>query len=142
MTQAKLGDTVKVHYTGTLADGTRFDSSRDREPLEVKLGEGVVLPDFEEALLGMTEGEHKTVRIPCENAFGEHDAELNLNVPRESIGTDADLVVGSVLHARGPNGETASFTVIGLEEESVVVDGNHPLAGHDLTFELELVQIG
>jgi len=141
MAAAKLGDTVKVHYTGTLADGTQFDSSRGREPLQLTLGEGAMLPDFEEAILGMADGERKTVTIPCESAFGEHVAELNLSVPRESIGADLELAVGSVLRATGPEGETANFVVLGFEDENVIMDGNHPLAGHDLTYELELMQI-
>lgn len=141
MATVKPGDRVKVHYTGILVDGTEFDSSRNREPLEFKLGEGEMLPDFEEAILGMREGEHKTITIPCESAYGEHDSEMDLSVPRDSIPEDIELAVGTVLQARGPDGETASFTVMGFEEDRVMMDGNHPLAGHDLTYEVELVQI-
>jgi FKBP-type peptidyl-prolyl cis-trans isomerase 2 len=141
MTTAKPGDTVKVHYNGTLADGTSFDSSRDHEPLEFTIGKGTMLPDFEEAILGMREGEQKTITIPCENAFGEHDASMNLEVPRSTIDVGAELLVGTQLRAQGPEGETASFTIVALDEENVIMDGNHPLAGHDLTYHLELVQI-
>lgn len=141
MATAKPGDTVKVHYSGTLADGTHFDSSRDQEPLEFTIGTGTMLPDFEEAILGMREGERKTITIPCENAFGEHDAAMNLTVPRNMINVEVELQVGTLLRAQGPEGETASFTIVGLDDENVIMDGNHLLAGHDLTYDLELIQI-
>ncbi|MEY6431840.1 FKBP-type peptidyl-prolyl cis-trans isomerase [Thioalkalicoccus limnaeus] len=142
MATAKPGDTVKVHYSGTLADGTHFDSSRDQEPLEFTIGRGTMLADFEEAILGMHEGERKTITIPCENAFGELDGAMNLTVPRNMIDVEVELRVGTRLRAQGPEGETANFTVVALDDENVIMDGNHPLAGHDLTFDLELVRIG
>lgn len=138
---AKIGDTVKVHYTGTLVDGTEFDTSREREPLEFTLGDETMLPDFEAAVIGMIEGERKTITIPCEGAYGEQDARLNLNVPRNALPTDVDLSVGTVLKANGPDGESATFRVVGIAEDQIAMDGNHPLAGFDLTFELELVEI-
>ena len=141
MTVVKTGDTVQVHYTGTLIDGTVFDSSREREPMEFKVGEGQLLPDFEYAVIGMKPGERKTISIPCEGAYGEHDADMDLIVPRDSIPEEIAVEVGAVLNAKGPEGENATFRVVGIQEDQVIMDGNHPLAGHDLTFELELVKI-
>lgn len=138
---AKIGDTVKVHYTGTLVDGTEFDSSRGREPLEFTLGDETMLPDFEAAMIGMVEGEQKTITIPCEGAYGEQDASLNLDVPRDTLPSDVELSVGAVLQAHGPDGQSASFRVVSIEDDQVAMDGNHPLAGFDLTFQLELVDI-
>lgn len=141
MTQAQNGHTVKVHYTGTLEDGTEFDSSRGREPLEFTLGSGNVIPGFENAISGMSAGEQKTVTIPCTEAYGPHNAEMVQDVPREAIPDDIDLQQGMVLNAQGPNGQTLSFTVVSFDESQVKVDGNHPLAGKDLIFALELVEI-
>ena len=141
MATAKFGDTVRVHYAGTLIDGTEFASSRGREPLEFKLGQGTLLPDFESAVIGMRTGECKTVTIPCADAYGEHDADLNLQVPRSVLPADIELSVGAVLQAERPDGETADFRVVAIEGDQVVMDGNHPLAGHDLVFDLELVCI-
>ncbi len=141
MITAKVGDKVRVHYTATLADGTELDSSRDREPLELRVGDGVMLPDFEDAVVGMFAGERKTIVIPCESAYGEHDAAMDLTVSRDALPEHFELAVGTVLRAQGPEGETATFTVTAIEGETVMIDGNHPLAGHDLRFELELVEI-
>ncbi|NEV63536.1 FKBP-type peptidyl-prolyl cis-trans isomerase [Thiorhodococcus minor] len=141
MATAKLGDRVEVHYSGTLGDGTTFDTSRDREPLVFTIGQGRMLPDFEEAFVGMREGERKTIVVPCESAFGEHDTGMALTVPADTIDVGEELAVGTILRAQGPDGEAASFTIVAIEEEAVILDGNHPLAGHDLTFELELVRI-
>lgn len=141
MTTAKLGDRVEVHYEGALADGTTFDSSREREPLIFTLGQGRMLPDFEEAVIGMRAGERKTVTIPCESAYGEHDTGMSLTVPRDAIEVAEALEVGTVLCAQSPDGETASFMIVALDAETVILDGNHPLAGHDLTFHLELLRI-
>jgi len=141
MATAKLGDRVQVHYAGTLIDGTEFDSSLGREPLEFKLGEGTLLPDFESAVIGMHEGERKTITIPCDGAYGEHDADLNLQVPRSALPADIELAVGAVLQAKRQDGVTADFRVLEIEDDQVVMDGNHPLAGHDLVFDLELIRI-
>lgn len=142
MSEAKSGDTVKVHYTGTLADGTQFDSSRGDEPLEFTLGAGNMIAGFENAIFGMTEGEQKVITIPCEQAYGERNEQMTQTVPRGAIPDDIELSVGLVLHAQGPNGETLQFSVAGFDDEQVMVDGNHPLAGQDLIFDLELVEIG
>lgn len=141
MSEAKSGDTVKVHYTGTLTDGTEFDSSRGQEPLEFTLGQGQMISGFEEAVVGMTLGENKTITIPSDEAYGERNDAMVQQVPRGAIPPEIELAEGMLLQAQGPDGETLRFTVADFNEEEVTVDGNHPLAGRDLTFELELVQI-
>jgi FKBP-type peptidyl-prolyl cis-trans isomerase 2 len=139
--EAKTGDTVKVHYTGTLADGTEFDSSRGQEPLEFTLGQGQIISGFEEAVVGMAPGENKTVTIPSAQAYGERNEEMMQKVPRSAIPDEIELAEGMLLQAQGPEGETLRFTVAEFDEEAVLVDGNHPLAGRDLTFQLELVAV-
>lgn len=141
MSEAKTGDTVKVHYSGTLADGSEFDSSRGQEPLEFTLGEGNMIAGFENAVLGMTLGEQKKITIPCEQAYGERNVEMTQSVPRSAIPDDIELAEGVMLHAQNPEGQTIRFTVAAFDDEQVTVDGNHPLAGHDLIFDLELVAI-
>lgn len=141
MSIASTGDTVQVHYTGTLDDGTQFDSSRGREPLEVKLGTGQVIAGFDEALIGMSVGDSKTVTIPADQAYGLHRSEMVHAVPRTAIPEEIELVPGLGLSARGPEGQTLSFVVVAFDDAQVTLDGNHPLAGQDLTFALELVSI-
>lgn len=143
MSEAKSGDTVKVHYTGTLEDGTEFDSSRGREPLEFTLGEGRIIPGFEEAVIGMQVGDTKTVVIPPENAYGQRHEEAVQQVPKTMIPEElrSQLQVGMQLQARDPNGQPMLLTVMEIDEETVTMDANHPLAGKDLTFDLELVQV-
>lgn len=140
MTQATAGNTVRVHYTGRLNDGTVFDSSQGRDPLEFTLGEGQVIPGFDEAVAGMAVGDSATVTIEPENAYGEHRDEMVQAVPRSEIPSDIDLDIGMQLKASGPAGEMI-VTVIELSDESVTLDANHPLAGKALTFDLELVEI-
>jgi len=141
MSQAKHGDVVRVHYTGTLADGTEFDSSRGREPLEFTLGGGGLIPGFEKAVFGMSTGENKIVTIPAEDAYGPRRAELSHEAPRTVIPDDIELTTGMILHAEGPEGQELTFQVTAFDEETVTLDGNHPLAGEDLTFRLELVEV-
>jgi FKBP-type peptidyl-prolyl cis-trans isomerase 2 len=141
MSEAKHGDTVKVHYTGTLSDGSQFDSSQGREPLEFTLGAGSVIAGFDDAVTGMSVGEAKTVTIPADQAYGPRHDQLIDSVPREAIPTDIDLEPGMVLHAQGPEGQELSLTVMEYDDQRVKVDGNHPLAGLDLTFALELMEI-
>jgi FKBP-type peptidyl-prolyl cis-trans isomerase 2 len=140
MTQAKAGDTVKVHYTGTLDDGAQFDSSVGGEPLEVTLGKGEVIPGFEQALEGMATGETKTVHIPAEEAYGEAHPELIQQIGRDQIPAEIELSVGLQLQAEGPQGPIL-LVVTELDDETVTLDGNHPLAGKALNFELELAEI-
>lgn len=141
MSTPQTGQTVKVHYTGTLEDGTQFDSSAGRDPLEFTLGEGQVIAGFEQALSDMEIGDTKTVNIPAEEAYGSHQPELVQQVAREQIPADIELSIGVQLQAQGPEGQVFRLVVTGLDEASVTLDGNHPLAGKALTFELELVEI-
>lgn len=141
MSQAKSGDTVQVHYTGTLEDGTQFDSSVGAEPLEVTLGEGQVIPGFENALEGMSVGETKTINLSAEDAYGEPHDELIQEVGREHIPEEIELAIGVQLQAQGPEGHPYLLTVTALTDEVATLDGNHPLAGKALTFDLELVGI-
>jgi FKBP-type peptidyl-prolyl cis-trans isomerase 2 len=141
MSAAKTGDTVKVHYTGTLTDGTQFDSSRGQEPLEFTLGENQLIGGFEEAVVGMSLGENKTVTIPSDEAYGARNESMVQQVPRSAIPPEIELAPGMMLQAQGPEGETLRFSVVEFDDEAVTVDGNHPLAGRDLVFELELVEI-
>jgi len=141
MSEAASGDRVKIHYTGTLADGSQFDSSVDGEPLEITLGAGGVIPGFEEAVMGMSAGDSRTVTITAADAYGPHDADRVHEVERSRIPDDVDLEVGGILQAVGENGETLAVTVVDFSEAGVTLDFNHPLAGEDLTFELQLVEI-
>lgn len=139
--QAANGDTVRVHYTGTLADGTEFDTSVGRDPIELTLGGGMVIPGFENALTGMAEGETKTVTLEPVEAYGPHDARLVQEVERERIPAEIDLQVGTGLQTSDGGGNTINLTVVALADDTVTVDANHPLAGKDLTFDLELVEV-
>lgn len=141
MQQAKQGDTVHVHYRGTLDDGSEFDSSAGGDPISFTLGSGEVIPGFEQAIEGMTSGEKKTRHIPAEEAYGEHREELVFKVGRDQIPPDSDIDVGDMLRVGFPDGTSAAVQVLALDDESVTLDANHPLAGKALTFELELVSI-
>ncbi len=141
MTQAKQGSTVRVHYTGTLEDGTTFDSSRDRDPLEFKIGEGQLIPGFEEAVKGMSEGDTKRVEIPCEEAYGPHLDEQIAEVSKEQLPDDVDPQPGMLLQAQSEDGRVARFRVTEVGDDTVTIDGNHPLAGKTLIFNLEVVDI-
>ena len=141
MTQAKNGDTVKVHYTGKLDNGTVFDSSADREPLEFTIGEGQLIADFEQAVIDMNPGESKTIKIPCDNAYGPHREEMLMVVDRSQFPGDLEPKIDQKLQVRHPDGEESVVTVVDVNEANVTLDANHPLAGKDLTFEIQLTQI-
>lgn len=141
MAQAKTNDTVKVHYTGRLSDGTVFDSSVEREPLEFTLGEGQVIPGFEEAVLGMTPGESKTITIVADEAYGPYRDDLILAVGRDQFPPDIIPEVGQQLQVRQTNGSVMLVTVAEVGEAAVKLDANHPLAGKDLIFDIQLVGI-
>ena len=141
MTQAKSGDTVRIHYTGTLDDGTEFDSSAGREPLEFALGGGQVIPGFDSAVDGMSVGESKTVTIPADLAYGERHEQLIQEVPKDALPEEISPAVGMQLQSRSPEGQVMNLVVTDVAEESITVDGNHPLAGQSLTFAIELVEI-
>ncbi len=142
MTQAQHGDTVKIHYTGTLEDGTVFDSSEGNDPLEFTLGSGQVIVGFEEAVTGMKSGDKKKVDIPADKAYGQRNDEMVLKAPRDQVPSDIDPEVGQQLQMGGPNGETVVVRVTEVTDEHVTLDANPPLAGKDLTFDIELVAIG
>lgn len=141
MTQAKPGDTVRIHYTGTLTDGTQFDSSVGNEPLEFTLGEGQVIPGLEAGIAGMNVGEKQTVDVESEQAYGSHDPQKVQKVDRQMVPEDIDLQLGMQLGARTQSGQQVSFTVIDIQDSEITIDANHPLAGRDLKFDVELVEI-
>jgi len=141
MKHATQGDTVRIHYTGTLDDGTEFDSSAGREPIEFTLGEHAVISGFEEGVMGMHVGEQKHIHIPAEEAYGTRNEALIEEIPLHHFPDDLELRVGMHLQAQSPNGENFNVVVAALGEASATLDGNHPLAGEALNFELELVEI-
>ena len=141
MTQVKQGDTITMHYTGTLADGTTFDSSREREPLEFQVGSGQIIPGLDQALQGMETGETKKVEVPAAEAYGERVDEARQTVPRSAIPDNIPLEVGTRLQMQTPEGQVMPVSVAEVTDESVVLDANHPLAGQDLTFDVEIVDV-
>lgn len=140
MTEARSGSTVHVHYTGSLADGSVFDSSNGRDPLAFTLGQNQVIPGFENAVAGMQVGEEKTVTIPAAEAYGPHRDELVLVVERSQLPEGLDPATGQQLQL-SQGGQSYLVTVTDVSEQEVVLDANHPLAGRDLTFELRLVDV-
>ncbi|MCI5210707.1 MAG: peptidylprolyl isomerase [Candidatus Electrothrix sp. ATG2] len=141
MTVAKSGDSVKVHYTGSLEDGTQFDSSLGVEPLEFTLGSGQVIAGFDEAVTGMEQGEKKSVNIAADKAYGQRNEEMVINAPRDQIPADITPEVGQQLQLAGPDNQPIVVKVVEVTDEHIQLDANPPLAGKDLTFELELVEI-
>jgi peptidylprolyl isomerase len=138
---AAIGDTVHVHYTVSLEDGRVVDSSRERGPFAVTLGQGQVIKGFERALIGMTEGQQKKVVVRAAEAYGPRRSELVHEIPRAQIPPHVDVSVGQRLQASDQGGKTVSLTVVEAGKTSVKLDANHPLAGEDLTFELEVMKI-
>lgn len=141
MTKAKEGDTVKIHYTGKLQDGSIFDSSKDGEPLELTLGAGKVIPGFEKEIIGMSLDDSKTFDIAAEEAYGAYREELVVEIDKERVPEDLNLEIGRQLTLRQADGQTFRVTVTDVSEETVTLDANHPLAGENLTFEVQLVEI-
>jgi peptidylprolyl isomerase len=139
--QAKNGDTVKIHYTGKLDNGATFDSSADRDPLEFKLGQGEVIPGFEEAVVGMEPGESKSVQVAAKDAYGPHHEELVTEVGREKFPPDMNVKVGQQLELQSTDGRRRVVMVTEVTDSSVTLDANHPLAGRDLTFDIKLMEI-
>lgn len=137
---AKSGDTVQIHYTGTLDSGEQFDSSAGGEPLEFTLGSGQVIAGFDKGVTGMTIGDKKTIRIPSNEAYGEYDDALVIQMNREELPV-LNYEVGTELVMQQPSGRSIPVIVIDTNDETIVLDANHPLAGEALTFELELVAI-
>ena len=138
---AKQGDTVQIHYTGKLDDGTVFDTSEGREPIEFTIGQGQVIPGFEEGVTDMAEGEEKSISIEPENAYGPKRDDLIQDVPRTQFPEDAKVEEGAQFQARTQSGQTINLTVVDVKDGMVTVDGNHPLAGQTLNFDLKLEKI-
>lgn len=141
MSNAKLNDVVRVHYTGRLSDGNVFDSSEGAEPLEFVIGSGMLIPGFENAVVGMTINDVKTVNIPSDEAYGPVMEEMMQKVPREHLPEDMQPAVGMELVSETPDGQQFIVVVRHVGLDHIVVDANHPLAGKDLTFEIRLVEI-
>jgi peptidylprolyl isomerase len=141
MSKARKGDTVKVHYTGKLDDGTVFDSSENREPLEFKIGEGQVIAGFDEAVVGMDKGESKTVRITAENAYGPHRQEMVVEVDRDRLPADREPKKGDLWQIHRDNDEPIVVLIADVDDSKVTLDANHPLAGKDLIFDIRVEEI-
>ncbi len=139
MTQAKNGDTVKIHYTGTLTDGITFDSSEGHDPLEFTVGSGQVIVGFEEAVTGMEVGDKKSVTIPVDKAYGQRNEEMVIQIPRDQVPPDIHPEVGQKLEMDSPEGQTMIVEIIEVTDERISLDANPPLAGKDLKFDIELV---
>jgi len=141
MQQVKNGDTVKVHYHGKLTDGTTFDSSEGREPLEFEVGGGMVIPGFDAVVTGMVIGEKKTILIPVLEAYGPKQEEMIMEFPKDRFPEDMVPEVGMQLNMSNGSGQNFPVVIVEVLDEAVILDANHPLAGEDLTFDLELVSI-
>jgi FKBP-type peptidyl-prolyl cis-trans isomerase 2 len=140
LSKVKEGDTVKVHYTGTLKNGEVFDSSKDKEPLEFTLGEGQLIPGFEKAVVGMAIGDSASIDIPSDEAYGEEREDLIINVPKDQLPEDITPQVGMQLQVNQGNGQPIPVRIKEVGETELTLDANHPLAGQDLSFEIELVE--
>lgn len=141
MQQVKTGDKVKVHYHGKLTSGETFDSSAGREPLEFEVGGGMVIKGFDDGVTGMTIGEKKTINIPFDEAYGPLNPEMLIDMPRERFPAEMELEIGMPLMMSDNQGNQFQVTITEIKEVSVMLDANHPLAGKDLIFDLELVEI-
>lgn len=135
------GKTVKIHYTGTLDDGTQFDSSAGRAPLEFEVGAGMVIPGFEQGVVDMEVGEKKTIHIPAAEAYGERREDLVMEFERSQLPEGLEPEVGMGLQMQGPQGQPVPVTITEVTEENITIDANHQLAGQALNFELELVEV-
>jgi peptidylprolyl isomerase len=141
MAQAKNGDTVTVHYTGKLEDGTVFDSSVNRDPLQFTLGEDLLIPGFEQAVLGMSAGESKTAKVSADQAYGPHREEMVVEIDRQEFPPHFQPEVGQQLQIPQSEGRVTRLLVTSVSEQKVTLDANHPLAGRDLTFDIHLLEI-
>lgn len=141
MSKVKDGDTVKVHYTGTLENGEVFDTSENREPLEFTLGQGQLIPGFEKAVTGLAVGDSTTVDIPSKEAYGEVREDLIISVPKAQLPDDVEPQVGMQLQVNQPDGQPVPVRVTEIGDENLTLDANHPLAGQDLSFKIEVVDV-
>ncbi len=141
MSEVKADDTVQVHYTGKLTDGQIFDSSLERKPLEVELGKGQLIPGFEKGLLNMKVKDKKTVTVPFNEAYGEVRKDLFQEVPKAELPPEINPEIGMGLVAKNPDGTERQLRIAEVKKDSIIIDANHPLAGKDLVFDLEVVDI-
>ena len=141
MAQVKKGDKVKVHYHGKLTNGDTFDTSEGREPLSFEVGSGMVIKGFDDGVTGMEVGEKKTINIPVDEAYGPSNPEMIVKMPKDRFPEDLEVEVGLPLMMSDQNGQQFQVVVKEIDEEGVTLDANHPLAGQDLVFDLELVEI-
>ena len=141
MKKAEKGDKVKVHYKGTLEDGTVFDSSENRDPLEFTIGSGQLIPGFDKGVTGMEINEKKTINIPAAEAYGERKDNLVLDIPKADLPEGLSPEEGQQLQMKNQEGQSFVVTVTDIQDSSITIDANHPLAGKDLTFDIELVEI-
>jgi FKBP-type peptidyl-prolyl cis-trans isomerase 2 len=141
MQQVKKGDKVKVHYHGRLTNGETFDTSQGREPLEFEVGGGMVIKGFDDGVTGMAVGDKKTVNIPFNKAYGPRNPDMIIEMPKERFPKDMDIEIGMPLGMSDGQGQQFQVTIAEIKEEIVLLDANHPLAGEDLIFDLELVEI-
>ena len=141
MKQAQKGDNVQVHYTGKLNDGSVFDSSQGREPLAFTVGAGQMIPGFDKAVVGMTIGDKQTITIPSVEAYGERREDLVVSIPAENIPEDMNPQVGDRFAINQPDGQQIPVVVTALDAEKITLDANHDLAGKDLIFDIEMVEI-
>lgn len=141
MTQAKAGDTIRIHYKGTLQSGEVFDSSAGRDPLEFTLGSGMIISGLDQAIYGMTTGDKKVAKIPCLEAYGPINPAARQPVPRAEFPDDIPMEVGIQLQMQSPEGQVIPVKIVEITETEVTLDANHPLAGQDLTFDFEVVGI-
>lgn len=141
MEQVKDGDVVRVHYTGKLTNGEQFDSSQGREPLEFTVGAGQMIKGFDDAMPGMTVGEKKTINIAADDAYGQKDENAIIEFPKENIPNDMKLDVGMQLQLRNESGQPFPVTISEIKDDIIVLDANHMLAGKELVFDIELMEI-
>ena len=141
MKKAETGNTVKVHYTGRLDDGTVFDSSKDRDPIVFTIGQRQMIPGFENSVMDMGEGENKTVNIPAAEAYGEYRDDMVFDFPRDKVPADMELPVGGSISLKADNDQIVPVIIKEVSDETIRLDANHLLAGKDLTFDLEVVEI-
>lgn len=141
MQQVKSGDKVKVHYHGRLTNGETFDKSEGRAPLEFEVGSGMVIKGFDDGVTGMTVGEKKTINIPFSEAYGPKNPDMIIEMPKDRFPQDMEIEIGMPLAMSDGQGHQFQVVVVQIKEEAVVLDANHPLAGQDLVFDLELVEI-
>ena len=141
MSQANQGDTVRIHYKGTLEDGSVFDSSEGRDPLEFAVGSWMIIPGLDKAIPGMAVGDKKVVNVPCAEAYGDVNPDARQAVPRDQFPDNIPMEIGTQLQMQGPNGQAMVVTIVEVADTEVTLDANHALAGKDLTFAIEMIEI-